>query len=599
MSIEAQTGASAPRQLILCCDGTNNNLTGGWNDTNVTKLSDLLEPEANGQLLYYDPGVGNPAELPGASLTDALSRRWERLHGLAFGKGVYENIAEAYLFLMRHYRPGDQIFLYGFSRGAFTARSIGGLVTQFGVLRPEMEGLVHTLLHVYFSDREKGGAEYQRIRAQINEMFCSGQTREAPIWFVGVWDTVASVGAPLLSRTITASPTIVGKRFCHVRHALALDEHRRAFEPRPYYVDPDYDYAAHGQSIKQLWFAGAHCDVGGGYPHPQARLAHDALLWMLHESLACGLRLPASLLDAQRQVDDAAVLAALRRPHDQPAAGAALAHSETHGNPIWALAGLKQRDPQRVENPGGKPLPVTPQEHQSVTQHVLAFPGDTAWARARPKGGVLLALAGAALFWAWAGGLLTGAVHSNASLWHNLLALGTGFASKLEANTALANWQWAWLLQCRWSAGWDAVASCPVSTLPVLSERVPGALLADLGLIACYGWLLAWGVSWSFARVAALRRAMQRRSHALDTLGMSLPLAVGADLLENLLTWAVLAWFPRRLLPGAELLVGGAMSLAAIAKWVGLAGCTALIAWSLMPRARLPLASGAEAQQTG
>jgi hypothetical protein len=512
---------------------------------------------------------------------------------------VYENIAEAYLFLMRHYRPGDQIFLYGFSRGAFTARSIGGLVTQFGVLRPEMEGLVHTLLHAYFSDREKGGVEYQRIRAQINDMFCSGQTREAPVWFVGVWDTVASVGAPLLSRTITAHPTIVGKRFRHVRHALALDEHRRAFEPRPYYVDPDHDYAADGQSIKQLWFAGAHCDVGGGYPHPEARLAHDALLWMLQESVDCGLRLPAELLEAHGQVHAAAVLAALRRPQDQPPAGAARVHSETYGNPIWALAGLKQRDPQRVANPAGEPLPVHPQEHTSVAQHSLAFPRDTAWGRARPKADVLLALAGAALFWTWTGGLLTGAVHASASLWHNLVALATGSTSKLEANTALADWQWSWLLQCRWSAGWDAVANCPSSTLTVLSERVGGALLADVGLIACYAWVLAWAVSWSFARVATLRRAMQRRSSALDVLGMSLPLAVSADLLENLLTWAVLAWFPSRLLPGAELLVAGAMSLATLAKWVGLAGCIALIAWALMPRARVPVAAGAEARSAG
>lgn len=575
----------AARQLILCCDGTNNNLTGGWNDTNVTKLSDLLEPEAHGQLLYYDPGVGNPAELPGASITDTLSRRWERLHGLAFGKGVYENIAEAYLFLMRHYRPGDQIFLYGFSRGAFTARSIGGLVTQFGVLRPEMEGLVHTLLHVYFSDREKGGAEYQRIRAQINDMFCSGDTREAPVWFVGVWDTVASVGAPLLKRTITASPTIAGKRFRHVRQALALDEHRRAFEPRPYYVDPNHDYAAHGQSIKQLWFAGAHCDVGGGYPHPEARLSHDALLWMLQESLDCGLRLPPMLLSAQGEIDAAAVLTGLRRPREQAAAGAPLVHSEAYDNPIWALAGLKQRDTHQVQDPAGQALPVTPQEHPSVAQHRLAFPRDTAWARPRSTARMLLALAGAALFWAWAGALLTGAVSTDVSLWQNLLALAGDIGAKWDANRALADWQLQWLLQCRGALEWNTPGHCLGDRLPALPARVGGALLADLGLIACYAWLLAYGVTWAFARVAAVRRAAARRSTLLDALGMCLPLMVGADLLENLFTWIVVSWLPSRLLPGAELLAAAVMSLAALAKWAGLVGCLALIAWGWMPRA--------------
>ena len=240
------------RQLIICCDGTSNNLTGGARDTNVTRLCELFAPDANDQLLYYDPGVGNPDQLPGASLTDSISRFSARLHGLAFGKGVYENIARAYLFLMRHYQPGDQIFLLGFSRGAFTARSIGGLVTQFGLLRPVMENLVPTLLHVYFSDRELGGSKYTAIRDQISRLFASDQSRATPVWFVGVWDTVSSVGAPLLSRTITASPTIVGKRFNHVRHALALDEYRRSFEPRPYYIDPGHDYAASGQRSVRL-----------------------------------------------------------------------------------------------------------------------------------------------------------------------------------------------------------------------------------------------------------------------------------------------------------------------------------------------------------
>ena len=165
------------RQLIICCDGTNNNLTGRVRDTNVTKLCELFAPDANAQLLYYDPGVGNPGLLPGASLTDQFSRFSERLYGLAFGKGVYENIAQAYLFLMRHYQPGDQIFLLGFSRGAFTARSIGGLVTQFGLLRPAMDDLVPTLLHIYFSDRERGGARYTAIRDQISRLFASDRRR--------------------------------------------------------------------------------------------------------------------------------------------------------------------------------------------------------------------------------------------------------------------------------------------------------------------------------------------------------------------------------------------------------------------------------------
>jgi uncharacterized protein (DUF2235 family) len=259
------------RQLIICCDGTDNNLTGRRNDTNVAQLCELLDPDSQNQLLYYDPGVGNAGELPEANPWDRLQQKFKRASSLAYGSGIYENIAEAYRFLMRHWQNGDQIFLYGFSRGAFTARSVGGLVTQFGILRPEMDAMVPTLLHLYFLDRKKFGKSYGDIKTQITEVFANEAGRKAAVWFVGVWDTVASVGAPMISREITATPTIVGKRFHHVRHALALDEHRRSFMPRLYSIDAEHDYAAHGQSIQQQWFSGAHSDVGGWVPECTGR----------------------------------------------------------------------------------------------------------------------------------------------------------------------------------------------------------------------------------------------------------------------------------------------------------------------------------------
>ncbi|MBW8721064.1 MAG: DUF2235 domain-containing protein [Polaromonas sp.] len=570
------------RQLIICCDGTNNNLTGGARDTNVTQLCDLLAPDANGQLLYYDPGVGNPGELPGASLTDNLSRLYERLHGLAFGKGVYENIAEAYLFLMRHYQPGDQIFLFGFSRGAFTARSIGGLVTQFGLLRPEMEGLVPTLLHVYFSDRERGGKKYIAIRDQIGRLFTTDQTRATPVWFVGVWDTVSSVGAPLLSRTITASPTIVGKRFNHVRQALALDEYRRSFEPRPYYVDPTHNYAATGQSIAQLWFAGAHCDVGGGYARAEARLSQEPLLWMLQEAVDCQLRLRAGLLDATGQVDTQAVLSALASPpllspaspQPQPRI-----HSETYPTALWALAGLQQRNTHLVLD-AGKPQDVVPVEHPSVAAFGLSFPADTVWARRRPVKGLLVAMAFAAAFWLLAGGLLQGWIApARMTLWECLLALGQSFAQAGQiaaANFALARWQLEWALSMAY----------PLVTLPQPPNRVAAAIWADFGLIAAYACLLARAVTWAFARIVRLQLVSHRPSAFLNGLGLAAALAVGSDLLENLLTLVLVSAFPWPLLAGVEPVLGLAMTAAALAKLVGLLGCGVLVVWGFAAKAR-------------
>lgn len=562
------------RQLIICCDGTNNNLTGGARDTNVTKLCGLLAPDDNDQLLYYDPGVGNPGELPGASLTDSISRIFERLHGLAFGKGVYENIAEAYLFLMRHYRPGDQIFLFGFSRGAFTARSIGGLVTQFGLLRPEMEGLVPTLLHVYFSDRERGGRKYLAIRDQISRLFTSGQTRATPVWFVGVWDTVSSVGAPLLSRTITASPTIVGKRFHHVRQALALDEYRRSFEPRPYYVDPAHDYAASGQSIAQLWFSGAHCDVGGGYAQAEARLSRDPLLWMLQEAVGCQLRLRAGLVSAVGQLEAQAVLAALApsTPGDPPPR----IHSETYSTAWWALAGLRQRNPHVVLD-AGKPQEVVPVEHPSVAALGLSFPLDTVWARRRPVAGLLLALAFAVVFWLLAGGLLHGSiVPARMTLWECLLALGRDAGQVAAANLALARWQIDWV------ASW----AYPLATLPLPAGRVAGAAWADFGLVAAYAFILARAVTWAFARIVRVQRAGHRPAALRNVLGLAATVAVLGDVAENLLMLALVSAFPWPLLAGVEPLLGLAMTVAALAKWAGLLGCGALFLWGLAARSR-------------
>ena len=175
--------ASTPRQIVLCCDGTNNNLTGGENDTNVVRLCQLLRTHGDEQqLVFYDPGVGNPGELPGATVWDSVNRYGERLAGLAFGRGVYENMAECYQFLMSNYQPGDELYIFGFSRGAFTARSVAGLVNMFGILQPHMVSMVPSLLHIYFSDR--GGdsdAARRRIARQATQLFADPQEQHVNI----------------------------------------------------------------------------------------------------------------------------------------------------------------------------------------------------------------------------------------------------------------------------------------------------------------------------------------------------------------------------------------------------------------------------------
>jgi uncharacterized protein (DUF2235 family) len=563
------------RQLIICCDGTDNNLTGRRRDTNVAQLCELLAPDSQNQLLYYDPGVGNAGELPEANPWDRLQQKFKRASSLAYGSGIYENIAEAYRFLMRHWQPGDQIFLYGFSRGAFTARSVGGLVTQFGLLRPEMEAMVPTLLHFYFLDREKYEKSYGDIKAQISQLFASDAARTAPIWFVGVWDTVASVGAPLVSREITATPTIVGKRFSHVRQALALDEHRRSFRPRLYSIKADYNYAEHAQSIDQQWFSGAHSDVGGGYVNAQAGLSRQAMLWMVHESAKCQLRLRPDVLDAQGQADTELIGNALALRAKLTTMFHPMVHCASYASPWWALGGLHVRNPRQADarvNYKEKP----PHESPTVEANQLRFPASTQWRTPRAWTPVALAALLAFVFWVMAGTFLLGPTQLAGENWWQQIASGVqALPAVATANEAFAGWQTAWFTP------WQA----PTAGLTAWHNPAM-AIVADFGFILAYGYLLGWAVGWAFARLARLRRVDDAVPVWLNRLGLAAPVAIVSDITENLLTLALLVTAPSPYVPGWEYLLGFAMSLASTGKWLGLTACGVLIAWGCLTKSK-------------
>jgi Uncharacterized alpha/beta hydrolase domain (DUF2235) len=564
------------RQLIICCDGTNNNLTGRRRDTNVAQLCELLAPDSQNQLLYYDPGVGNAGELPEANPWDQVKQQLQRVSSLAYGSGIYENIAEAYRFLMRHWQPGDQIFLYGFSRGAFTARSLGGLITQFGILRPEMEVMVPTLLHIYFLDRQRYQASYDRIKAQITQLFAGEAARQAPVWFVGVWDTVESVGAPLLQRQITATPTIVGKRFHHVRHALALDEFRLSFKPRLYFIQEGYDYAAHLQSIKQEWFSGAHRDVGGSIDNAKSGLPQQALLWMVQESAACGLRLQPSLLDASTGLPDAAVVSALLASRASPPgslnAPKKVLHSQLYDNPLWALAGMSVRPVMYPGHPPNQPgtQAQAPVESPTVAVNQLRWPADTVWHRRRSIAALCLAALLAVALWLCIGALLLPA--------GSLLGPLQTMSDVWDINYRFCQWQLAWFVP------WQApTAGLAPFTHPAL------AVLLDFGLLAAYGYLLARASSWAFSHLARLRRVTTAPGAAprwLNRLGKAPMVVVLADAAENALTLLLLATAPSAYVPSWEYLPAIFMSLAALAKWTGLVGCALLLAWGCVVRLR-------------
>jgi uncharacterized protein (DUF2235 family) len=266
-----------PKRLVLCCDGTWNTpdqASGGRpSPTNVTKLALAVADRADDgqeQRVFYHRGVG--------------TSRWERFSGGAFGVGLSRNVKDTYRFIVENFEPGDELFFFGFSRGAFTARSAAGFVRNAGILRPECAGRLDEAYALYRDRR----AYPRGIESQLFRRSYSHETR---IRFIGVWDTVGALGIPLsglrfvnaFNRRWQFHDTDLSTTVDAAFQALAIDERRQPFQPAVWRQQAD----ARHQRLEQVWFAGVHCDVGGGYQ--DASLADIALLWMADRARSCGL----------------------------------------------------------------------------------------------------------------------------------------------------------------------------------------------------------------------------------------------------------------------------------------------------------------------
>ena len=575
------------RQIIVCCDGTNNTLTGGAHDTNVLQLHNYFVcqklKEGYQRILYYDPGVGSPGVLPPTGPIEWLARSWDRASALASGRGVFENVAAAYLFLMRNWRDnGDLIYLFGFSRGAFTVRAVAGMVNLFGIIRPEYEELVPTLVHIYFapSDKRRGGLiqratrvfhahmtqplivgsgrgqaegidqvnERERLAEEVRGQFARAGRRDAWVHWVGVWDTVESVGLPLLmSRVNPASPTVLGKRFRNVRHALSLDEHRWPFSPRLYEEPGDIDISVSSappfdgalrQTLKQRWYPGVHSDIGGGYAIAEAGIANAALYWMIEEvAIDLGIDLPPP-------INPAAVL---------------WRHDAMWYRPLWAVAGMTLRNMHRTFQPRGggasvefKPVPATNLTDQPI---------QSIWNKRRQ-------------FWPAFAALLLGVIFLVASgvclLRPNEVSLGDPMTLvlALQASREFAGQQLAAL----WLQGVFATGHRPWD-LPVQ----PGwAMFWNLCFVACWSYLLARVSSRAYASLAA-NRSVDSTRPPWWRLGFAPMVAVVGGVAEDMCLWVAMAFHAIGTEAAAVpfLVLGG---IASASQFVGLAGCALLIA---------------------
>ncbi|HKY07585.1 MAG TPA: DUF2235 domain-containing protein [Candidatus Binatia bacterium] len=265
------------KRIVVCFDGT-------WNkpadeaiavdervETNVRRFYESVRDKSvDGvrQVKWYDEGVG--------------AHWYDRYIGGAIGTGLEINILQGYEFLAKEYEDGDEIYVTGFSRGAYTARSLVGMIRNCGLIRPKHVALRVAMAYGIYRTRDDG------VDSTTAKWFRSAFSREAKIKFVGVWDTVGALGIPfdvlkdVNMKFYEFHDTKLSEIVENAYHAAAIDEHRQ-----------DYDVclwtpaAAGAQQIEQRWFLGAHCDAGGGYK--DRRLSDITLRWMQDKAAALGL----------------------------------------------------------------------------------------------------------------------------------------------------------------------------------------------------------------------------------------------------------------------------------------------------------------------
>lgn len=286
------------KNIIICCDGTNNKLDGDL--TNVVRIFQVAIKDEQ-QVAFYDPGVGTMAS---PDQKTRLGKRWSLLKGLAFGDGLEENVFDAYRYLMTTYEDGDKVFLFGFSRGAFTVRVLAGMLHGVGLLNRGTENLLPYVWTHYRAIRmlsndatESEKADAKKFESETDVLRRSF-TQPCRVAFLGPWDTVGSVG--MYNANQSFAFTFENPSVAIVRHAVSLDEKRAGFRSNVFKADATKLPDSERQRVMNVWFAGVHSDIGGGYPRKESGLAMIAFQWMVREAKEAGMR-----------VDDAQVAALL------------------------------------------------------------------------------------------------------------------------------------------------------------------------------------------------------------------------------------------------------------------------------------------------
>ena len=272
------------KNIVICCDGTGNEFR-AETKTNVVKLYQALVIDHR-QCGYYHPGLGT---MGAPNARTWIEKKWTTILGLGFGYGFFDYLGDAYRYLMNTYEPGDRIYLFGFSRGAYTVRALAGVLHLFGLLYPGNEGQIPYITRMFARVSRAAAGERQTFRVFWD--FKKTFSRYVNLHFVGVWDTVSSIGwayDPVILPFSARNPIMeIG------RQAISVDERRCYFRQNswgaPFKVGDRGYFLSRDQDIKQVWFAGVHSDIGGSYIEPESGLSKLTLEWMMNEADAAGL----------------------------------------------------------------------------------------------------------------------------------------------------------------------------------------------------------------------------------------------------------------------------------------------------------------------
>ncbi len=279
-----------PKKIIVCCDGTWNKpevvlRPKRYRPTNVLRIARAVsptDPDGGHQVIYYDSGVGTDGGLG------------HRIVGGATGYGLSSRIIKAYRFICQNYVEGDELYFFGFSRGAYSVRALAGMIGAVGLLYTKDLHKLPTAFRYYNTHPKK--------RMQLlfyDEFIANHHTRQVKIKFLGVWDTVGALGLPIpyigpfTRRWVGFFNTEIGSHIEYGYHALAIDERRGPFKPNLWSkLEHNPERPSSTKDVCQVWFPGSHSDVGGGAY--DTTLSNEALLWMVNRATDCGLSFPSN-----------------------------------------------------------------------------------------------------------------------------------------------------------------------------------------------------------------------------------------------------------------------------------------------------------------